>query len=78
MSKRDRKDSADHDVVDEREVDDTVADDTNGDSEETDALLSRLHVIEDQPLEARAAAFAQINDELQARLEGGDSVRSNA
>jgi hypothetical protein len=37
---------------------------------EADALLSRLRVIEDQPLEARAAAFAQINQELQARLDG--------
>ncbi|MCU1470987.1 MAG: hypothetical protein JWQ39_2136 [Glaciihabitans sp.] len=43
-----------------------------GDSE-VNALLSRLRLIEDQPLEGRAAAFAQINDELQARLENGDS-----
>jgi hypothetical protein len=43
-------------------------------TEETDALLSRLRVIEDQPLESRAAAFAQVYDELQARLEGGDSA----
>jgi hypothetical protein len=40
---------------------------------EVNALLSRLRLIEDQPLEGRAAAFAQINDELQARLENGDS-----
>ena len=39
---------------------------------EADALLSRLRVIEDQPLEARAAAFTQLHDELQHRLEGGD------
>lgn len=38
-----------------------------------DALLSRLRLIEDQPLDARAAAFAQIHDELRARLEGGDA-----
>jgi hypothetical protein len=37
---------------------------------DADALLSRLRLIEDQPLEARAAAFAQINEELQARLDG--------
>ncbi len=42
-------------------------------SGEADALLSRLRVIEDQPLEDRAAAFAQVHDELQARLEGGDA-----
>ena len=41
-----------------------------------DGLVSRLTVIEDQPLEARAAAYAQLHDELQGRLEGGDSPRS--
>jgi hypothetical protein len=41
-----------------------------------DGLLSRLTVIEDQPLEARAAAYAQLHDELQGRLEGGDQPRS--
>jgi hypothetical protein len=41
--------------------------------DETDALLSRLRLIEDQPLEQRAAAFAQIHDQLQHNLEGGDS-----
>jgi hypothetical protein len=51
--------------------------DTDNDTD-TDALLSRLHLIEDQPLESRAAAFAQINDELQARLEGGDATQSHA
>ena len=40
---------------------------------ETDALLSRLRVIEDQPLETRAEAFAQVHDQLRATLEGGDS-----
>jgi hypothetical protein len=43
------------------------------DGTDSDALLSRLRLIEDQPLESRAAAFAQLHDELQARLEGGDS-----
>jgi hypothetical protein len=37
-------------------------------------LLSRLSVIEDQPLESRAAAFAQLHDELQRRLEGVDNA----
>jgi hypothetical protein len=40
---------------------------------ETDALLSRLRLIEDQPLDARAAAFTQVHDELRSALEGGDS-----
>ena len=40
---------------------------------ETDALLSRLRLIEDQPLETRAEAFVQIHDRLRATLEGADS-----
>jgi len=43
-------------------------------TEETNALLSRLRVIEDQPLESRAVAFAQIHEELQSRLDSGDSA----
>ena len=39
-------------------------------------LLSRLRVIEDQPLESRAAAFAQVHEELQAELENADSPRA--
>jgi hypothetical protein len=42
-------------------------------SPETDALLSRLRLIEDQPLDTRATAFAQLHDQLQVRLEGGDA-----
>ena len=41
--------------------------------DDASALLPRLKVIEDQPLESRAAAFVQIHDRLQATLEG--SVR---
>lgn len=41
-----------------------------------DGLVSRLTVIEDQPLEARAAAYVQLHDQLQSRLEGGDLPRS--
>jgi hypothetical protein len=43
------------------------------DSTETDALVARLRAIEEQPLDSRAAAFAQLHDELQATLEGGDA-----
>ena len=38
-------------------------------------LLSRLRLIEDQPLDARAEAFAQIHEELQAVLESSDHSR---
>lgn len=48
----------------------------NQHSEETNALLSRLRVIEDQPLESRAVAFAQIHEELQSRLDTGDAAGS--
>jgi hypothetical protein len=41
---------------------------------DTNALLSRIRVIEDQPLAARAEAFAQLHDELRSTLEGGDSA----
>jgi hypothetical protein len=44
---------------------------------DSNSLLSRLRVIEDQPLESRAAAFAQVHDQLQRRLEGGDSTASH-
>ncbi len=42
------------------------------DDAEKDALQSRLRLIEDEPLESRAAAYAQLHDELQRILEGGD------
>lgn len=47
-------------------------DDTNS-TGELDALLSRLRVIEDQPLDQRAAAFVQVHDELRKALEGADA-----
>lgn len=47
--------------------------DATDDAVEGNALLSRLRVIEDQPLESRAGAFVQIHDRLRATLEGGDS-----
>ena len=40
-----------------------------------DGLLSRLHVIEDQPLDSRAEALGHLHDELRARLEAGDAPR---
>jgi hypothetical protein len=40
---------------------------------EGDALLSRLKVIEDQPLETRAEHLAQVYEELRATLESGDN-----
>jgi hypothetical protein len=46
--------------------------------DEPSALLSRLRVIEDQPLEARAESLAQLHDELRAQLEAGDATRSHA
>jgi hypothetical protein len=42
-------------------------------AEDADALLPRLRVIEDQPLEERAAASAQLHDELTRALEGTDA-----
>lgn len=50
----------------------------NGSGGETDALLSRLHVIEDQPLNQRAPEYGQIHDRLQAILEGGDAPQQHA
>ncbi len=46
--------------------------------DETNTLVSRLRVIEDQPLETRAVAFAQIYDELQGRLDSGDTTSPGA
>jgi hypothetical protein len=40
-------------------------------------MLSRLSLIEDQPLETRAVAFAQLHDELKAVLDAGDSTRTH-
>lgn len=50
---------------------DPVPDDEGG------ALLSRLKVIEDQPLETRAEHLAQVYEELRQALESGDA-RSGA
>ncbi|WP_382307013.1 hypothetical protein [Herbiconiux sp. UC225_62] len=41
------------------------------------ALVPRLRLIEEQPLDQRATAYAQVHDELKARLEGGDASPSD-
>ena len=41
-----------------------------------DALVSQLRLIEDQPLDARATAYAALHDSLRDRLEGGDVPRT--
>lgn len=45
-----------------------------------EAFVTRISLIEDQPLGDRAAAFGQLVDELRAHLEGtdGDSRRPGA
>jgi hypothetical protein len=48
----------------------------NAVTDEGDALLSRLKVIEDQPLETRAEHLAQVYEELRATLESGDAHAS--
>lgn len=44
-----------------------------GASGDMDALVSRLQVIEDQPLAQRAPAYMQLYDELRSALEGADN-----
>ncbi|MCI2958369.1 hypothetical protein MN032_11755 [Agromyces atrinae] len=41
-------------------------------------LVSRMRLIEDQPLEARAASYTQVYDELRAALEDADPARTDA
>ena len=40
------------------------------DNDTVDGLISRLTVIDQQPLDRRATAFAQLHDELRAVLDG--------
>ncbi|MDQ1596821.1 MAG: hypothetical protein QOI70_245 [Microbacteriaceae bacterium] len=61
------------DALNDAAPNDTASQPDPGDSSDSSALLSRLRVIEDQPLDQRAAAFTQIHDRLQSTLEGGDS-----
>ncbi len=37
-----------------------------------DGLVDRIRLIEDQPLDSRAGAYAAVHDELRHVLEGGD------
>ncbi|WP_439565344.1 hypothetical protein [Microcella sp.] len=43
-----------------------------------EALLSRLALIDERPLESRAAAYRQLHDELRQQLEAtdGDTART--
>ena len=43
-------------------------------SDVAEELVSRLQLIEEQPLTERAPAFSLLHDELRARLEGGDGA----
>lgn len=44
----------------------------DGFSDDADALLSRLELIEQEPLGDRAPAYVQLHDELRSHLEGRD------
>lgn len=46
-------------------------------TEHDEALLSRLALIDERPLENRAAAFRQLHEELRVQLEAtdGDAAR---
>lgn len=46
------------------------------DNSDAQALLSRVRLIEQQPLEQRADAFVRIHEELHAALEGADTPRA--
>ena len=50
-----------------------IPDEQPGRDDEPSALVTRLRVIEDQPLETRAEALAQVHEELRAMLEAGDA-----
>lgn len=43
-----------------------------------DGLVSRVRVIDDQPLGDRAEAYGQLVEELRTQLEGSDSPRFSA
>jgi hypothetical protein len=51
----------------------TLEDVTDKPDENSNALVSRLRVIEEQPLESRAEAYVHLHDALRTRLEGGDA-----
>jgi hypothetical protein len=41
-----------------------------------DGLVDRIRLVEDQPLDSRADAYAALHDELRRVLEGGDRPSS--
>lgn len=51
-----------------------MSDDPGERDDVAEELVSRLQLIEEQPLGERATAFALLHDELRARLEGGDGA----
>jgi len=51
---------------------------TNEQDYPADGLVSRVHLIDEQPLEERAAAYGQLVDELRATLEGSDAPKTSA
>ena len=53
---------------------DAAAEGAAGEPDVAEELVSRLELIEGQPLGERAASFALLHDELRARLEGGDGA----
>ncbi|WP_374007568.1 hypothetical protein [Leifsonia sp. LS-T14] len=56
-------------------TDATQADAAQTDAAQTggeDGLVARLDVIEEQPLTARAEAYAQLHEQLRRTLEGDD------
>jgi len=63
-------DRDDEDAVTEPEGDPAAPD-----ASENDALLQRLGLIEDQPLDERADAYARVHAELHSHLEGSDERR---
>jgi hypothetical protein len=67
-------DDADDTPTDAPAVD--VAGPVSVDDDVAEELVSRLELIEGQPLGERAASFALLHDELRARLEGGDGAAS--
>jgi hypothetical protein len=57
-------------------ADEVAAPESVDDHDVAEELVSRLELIEGQPLGERAASFALLHDELRARLEGGDGAAS--
>jgi hypothetical protein len=72
--------AADEIAADEIAADEMALSESTDQSAETSsdaqALLSRLRLIEEQPLEQRAEAFSRVHEELQAALEGADAPRT--